>query len=91
MISGPHDMKRIDALLREAGERIDPIDAQWLLAHALGRDRSWLYAHGDSALEPATCERFAALVERRANGEPVAYLTARRGFWTFDCRSRPTR
>jgi len=82
-------MKRIDALLREAGERIDPVDAQWLLAHALGRDRSWLYAHGESGLDVATCDRFAALVDRRAHGEPVAYLTARRGFWTFELQVTP--
>ena len=82
-------MKRIDAVLREAGERIDPVDAQWLLAHALGRERAWLYAHGDSVLDPATCDRFGALVDRRAHGEPVAYLTARRGFWTFELQVTP--
>ena len=82
-------MKRVDAVLREAGERIDPVDAQWLLAHALGRERAWLYAHGDSALDPATCDRFGALVDRRAHGEPVAYLTARRGFWTFELEVTP--
>lgn len=89
VIPGRHDMKRIDALLREAGERIDPVDAQWLLAHALGRNRSWLYAHGDSALDVVTCDRFGVLVDRRANGEPVAYLTARRGFWTFELLVTP--
>jgi len=82
-------MKRIDAVLREAGERIDPVDAQWLLAHALGRERAWLYAHGDSTLDPATCDRFGALVDRRADGEPVAYLTGRRGFWTFELQVTP--
>ena len=74
----------VEILLRHARSRIDPVDAQWLLAHALGRERAWLYAHGDGVLDPATCDRFGALVDRRANGEPVAYLTARRGFWTFE-------
>jgi release factor glutamine methyltransferase len=79
----------IDALLRDAGVRIDPVDAQWLMAHALGKPRTWLYAHGDTAPDRATCERFAAWVERRAAGEPVAYLTGRRGFWTFELQVTP--
>jgi release factor glutamine methyltransferase len=75
---------RLDALLRDAGARIDPVDAQWLLVHALGKPRSWLYAHGDDIADAALVARFEALVARRVAGEPVAYLTGRRGFWRFD-------
>jgi release factor glutamine methyltransferase len=42
-----------------------------------------LYAHGDERLDADAARRFAALVDRRAAGEPVAYLTGTRGFWTF--------
>ncbi len=45
-----------------------------LLAHTLGRDRSWLIAHGNDPLSGADLQRFEALVVRRAAGEPVAYL-----------------
>jgi release factor glutamine methyltransferase len=76
--------RRLDALLRDAAARIDPVDAEWLLAHALGKPRSWLYAHADEIVGPEPAERFASLVDRRFGGEPVAYLTGRRGFWTFD-------
>jgi release factor glutamine methyltransferase len=75
---------RLDALLRDAGARIDPVDAQWLLVHALGQSRSWLYAHGDDVAEAGLVARFKALVARRVAGEPVAYLTGRRGFWSLD-------
>lgn len=75
---------RLDALLRDAGTRIDPVDAQWLLVHALGKPRSWLYAHGDDIADAALVARFEALVARRVAGEPVAYLTGRRAFWRFD-------
>jgi release factor glutamine methyltransferase len=78
------DGQRADALLRQARSRIDGVDAEWLLAHALGRPRSWLYAHADDLLDAGASRRFLALVERRAAGEPVAYLTGKRGFWAFE-------
>ena len=83
-IARPGEPARIDALLRTAGQHIDPVDAEWLLLHVLHRPRSWLYAHGDHVLDAADREVFDALVERRAAGTPVAYLTGRRGFWTLD-------
>jgi len=79
----------LDALLRDAGTRIGPVDAQWLLEHALGKPRSWLYAHGDDIADEALAARFEALVARRVAGEPVAYITGRRGFWRFDLAVTP--
>ena len=79
----------VDRLLRAARSRIDAVDAQWLLAHALDRPIAWLYAHADEAVDDATAARFEVLVERRVAGEPVAYLTGRRGFWTFELQVTP--
>ncbi len=62
------------ARLREAGSPTPRLDAEVLLGHLLGRDRSWLLAHPDAPLDGAS---FDGLVERRAAGEPVAYI---RGF-----------
>jgi release factor glutamine methyltransferase len=57
------------------------LDAELLMAHALGVTRSdLLLRHLDDAV-PAS---FAALVERRLNHEPVAYITGTRAFWTID-------
>lgn len=75
---------RLDAVLRQAGELIDATDARMLLAHALDQPVSWLFAHGDHVVESSVLERFRALVEARGAGQPVAYLTGRRGFWTLD-------
>lgn len=58
-----------------------PVDAQVLLAHAVGRDRAWLVAHRDDSLTRAQAEAFFALAKRRRAGEPVAYLTGTREFW----------
>ncbi len=78
-----------DALLRAATARIERADAEPLLLHALGRDRAWLFAHGRDPVDPAVAAAFEALVARREAGEPVAYLTGRRGFWTLDLQVTP--
>lgn len=79
----------IAAALRHARARVEPAEAELLLAHALGRSRSWLYAHGDEPLDPAVQAAFEALLQRRQAGEPVAYLIGRRGFWRFELRVTP--
>lgn len=75
---------RVDALLREAAARIGREDAEPLLVHALGVDRAWLFAHAGDPVGSDAAGRYRALVARREAGEPVAYLTGRRGFWTLD-------
>ncbi|WP_210131985.1 peptide chain release factor N(5)-glutamine methyltransferase [Stenotrophomonas rhizophila] len=64
-------------------------EAELLLLHVLGRERGWLFAHATDLLDPATAEAFAALLQRRIAGEPVAYLLGRRGFWTLDLAVSP--
>jgi release factor glutamine methyltransferase len=76
-------------LLRQAAATIDRFDAEALLLHALGRDRAWLFARGEAPVDADAATAFARLVERRARGEPVAYLTGRRGFWTLDLEVTP--
>ena len=61
--------------LRDAGSPTPRLDAEVLLAHLADRDRTWLLAHPEKPL--AEPDRFTELVERRAAGEPVAYI---RGF-----------
>ena len=75
---------RLDAVLRQASERIELTDARLLLAHALGKPASWLFAHGDETIEISALQHFHRLLEARESGRPVAYLTGRRGFWTLD-------
>lgn len=56
------------------------LDAELLLAHAIGVDRPSIVAHGDAPVGVDAEAAFNALIERRALGEPVAYL---RGFKEF--------
>lgn len=85
--------ERLDALLRHGAAQLDSdaarFEAELLLLHALGRDRAWLFAHGSDPVEPAVHDAYAALLARRAAGEPIAYITGRRGFWTLDLRVGP--
>ena len=86
MTSAP---RNVAALLARARRRLDPAEAELLLAHALGRSRTWLLAHGDDEIAADDAASFEALVERRAAGEPVAYLTGSRGFWSLDLAVTP--
>lgn len=77
----PEVRHALTAAVMRVGQRID---AELLLLHLVGQPRSWLIAHADDMLEPEVAASFRVLIERRAAGEPVAYLIGRRGFWTLD-------
>jgi release factor glutamine methyltransferase len=84
MVSGP---ALADAARRLAAVSDTPrLDAELLLAHALGVDRqALLLGPADRATPPG----FAALVERRATGEPIAHILGERDFWTITLRVTP--
>lgn len=78
--------------LRAARDRLAPVsdsaalDVQVLLMHVLNAERAYLLAHGDVSLTPEQRGQFAALVDRRAAGEPVAYILGRRAFFDRELR-----
>src|SRR5690349_18831978 len=74
------------AATRRVGGRID---AELLLLHLLGKPRSWLFAHADEALPASVEAAFDALLARREAGEPIAYITGHRGFWSLDLEVTP--
>lgn len=82
-------MTTIAALLADARQRLPASEARLLLGHLLGRNTAWLEAHRDEALDAALVARFAALVKRRAAGEPVAYLIGMREFYGRDFAVTP--
>ncbi|PZR56055.1 MAG: peptide chain release factor N(5)-glutamine methyltransferase [Candidatus Meridianibacter frigidus] len=57
------------------------IDAHILLAHALRCERTWLISHPEFKLSKAQSETFAGLLEERASGMPLAYITHTWGFF----------
>lgn len=72
------------ALQQAAAAGLARLDAQMLLLHALRRptsDRAWLVAHDGDTLPDEAAQHFASLCRRRADGEPVAYLTGFKEFF----------
>ena len=81
-------MSTVEHLLREAkaalaGHPEADEDARALLCHVLQKDRGWLFAWGDREIAADLTERYRALIAQRAAGQPVAYLTGSRGFWSL--------
>lgn len=64
-------------------------EAEILLAHTLGKRRIDLYLNHDQPLCDAELKRFKGLIRRRLSGEPVAYITGRREFWSLELAVNP--
>lgn len=65
------------------------LDAEILLCGIIGRERTWLRTFPEALVDEDKAQQFQALVARRRAGEPVAYLTGKRGFWTLDLAVGP--
>ncbi len=68
-------------------QQLDRLDAQLLVLHALGRgeqERAWLLAHDNDAFPEAAHATLQAAVLRRAAGEPLAYITGHKEFFSLD-------
>jgi release factor glutamine methyltransferase len=68
------------AALEAAGVDDPRLDAELLLAAAMGPDRAGLYADSQRRVEPEVASRFDAMVHRRLRREPVAYILERAHF-----------
>ncbi len=75
--------------LAHAGEAIDRRDATVLLCHVLGRDRAWLHAHPDDALDPAALEAYFGAVAARGTRKPLQYITGHQEFYGLDLQVSP--
>lgn len=71
-------------LLHGAGIESGRIDAEALLEHALKCNKTELYLRLDDRLDAESELRFGALLARRRQREPVAYITAHKEFWSMD-------
>ncbi len=65
------------------------LDAEVLLAHAMGVPRSWLLAHPETEVTPKERERFSNAVERVAAGDPLPYVLGHWEFFKLDFKVDP--
>ncbi|WP_445937651.1 peptide chain release factor N(5)-glutamine methyltransferase [Pseudomonas sp.] len=80
-------MATIESLLNHAELPDSPtpgLDAELLLAHVLGKSRSYLHTWPERELEAEQLERYQAAIVRRQAGEPVAYILGQQGFWSLE-------
>ncbi len=85
-------MTLAEALSAAAGLGLARLDAQLLLLHALGRapeERAWLLAHDTDPLQDAARLEFIRFCERRASGEPLAYISGHKDFFGLDLKVDP--
>lgn len=85
-------MATIMTLLAEAQLPDSPsarLDAELLLAAALGKPRSFLRTWPERVVDREARERFEGWLARRRAGEPVAYILGRQGFWSLDLEVAP--
>ena len=72
----------------EASDSAD-LDTQTLLTHVLGVERAFLFSHAENELSGAQYAAYQTAVNRRAAGEPVAYITGSKGFYDLDLMVTP--
>lgn len=85
-------MPSIQHLLRSAALPDSPtarLDAELLLAAALGKPRSYLHTWPEREPAAEQLQLFAGWLARRQQGEPVAYILGRQGFWSLDLEVAP--
>lgn len=77
------------ARLKRVGIPDARLEAESLLAHALGRDETWVVGHPEQALDAAAAKTYAAMIARRARREPFAYVVGEKWFYGRNFAVRP--
>ncbi|AIU66143.1 peptide chain release factor N(5)-glutamine methyltransferase [Vibrio coralliilyticus] len=76
--------------LQESGSDSPSLDAAVLLCHTLNKPRSFLLTWPDKILDSEAILAFEVNLQRRINGEPVAYITGEREFWSLPLKVAPS-
>ncbi len=81
-------LSRARATLAKSGTA--DLDAQVLLTRVLGCERAFLFAHADTTIDSEHQRRFESFLQRRAAGEPIAYILGRQGFYDLELLVTPS-
>jgi release factor glutamine methyltransferase len=82
-------LKEASEQLRAASVANDLLDAQTLLAEALGQDRTHLIINFNQQVSEEVQSKFQAMIRRRATHEPLQYITGRQAFFGLDFEVTP--
>jgi len=66
------------------------LDLEVLLCHVLDKPRSYLFTWPEKSLDQKSTQQFNDLLKRRAEGEPIAYLTGKKEFWSLSLEVNTT-
>ncbi|MEO1251120.1 MAG: peptide chain release factor N(5)-glutamine methyltransferase [Pseudomonadota bacterium] len=78
--------RTLEGLMRDGANALSQskspwLDARVLASHAIGLSEAELIAQANAPVDPEKVRLFRALIDRRREGEPVAYLTGVKEFW----------
>lgn len=76
-------------ILERAGVSAPRLTAEVLLSHAIGCERSWLYAHSDEELREVWWIHYGRYLHQRTQGKPTQYITGRQEFYGREFRVTP--
>ena len=89
------EAREIRSLIDTVTARLEPVsdmprlEADLLVARAINMPRSYLFAHPDDELDDAALERLDGEVRRRLDGEPLAYISGVKEFWSLELMVTP--
>ena len=75
--------------LSAAGSESPAADVDCLLSEAFGKDRAWFMIHDTDEPPSDKLNAFKTMLERRIKGEPIAYITGYREFWSLRLKCSP--
>ncbi|WP_051347301.1 peptide chain release factor N(5)-glutamine methyltransferase [Thiomicrorhabdus chilensis] len=90
-------MNSIAQTLQSASQRLQSqqvsdspkLDAELLLCHCLGKNRTYLFTWPEKILQPKQQTCFEALLKQRLQGHPIAHLIGQREFWGLNLKVTP--
>jgi release factor glutamine methyltransferase len=77
-------LKETESQFKNMGIASPRLDAEVLFSYYLSKDRSFLYTNQEYVLTDEELREFGRGVVRRLKGEPVAYITGRKEFWSLE-------
>ena len=87
--------RTIEKAVTDAAEKLRAVtdaprlEAELLLARAIDMPRSFLFAHPEDELDAGSLQRLDETVQRRLAGEPMAYITGIKEFWSMELAVSP--